>query len=126
MSAVQNSKQEIFLPGKHLSLLKSKRILLLTSEELDSHSVSSQSASHQARIFRHFEGVRLLLGQVFFSVGSNLNCCLWLTVLPMVVFRKEERRELPCTAGGTRKGSKGKESSNERSTGHSRMGRVWR
>lgn len=114
MSAVQNSGEEIFLPGKHPSLLKAKRFLLPTSEEPGSHSVSSQSASHQARIFRHFEGVRLLLGQVFFSLGSNLNCCLSLTVLPMVVFRKEERRELPCMVGGTRKRFKGKESSNER------------
>ena len=102
------TEEGIFLPGKHPSLLKSKRILLPTSEEPDSHSVSSQSASHQARIFRRFEGVRLLLGQVFFSVGSNLNCCLWLTVLPMVVFRKEERRELPCTVGGMRKGLRGR------------------
>lgn len=73
MSAVQNSGEEIFLPGKHPSLLKAKRFLLPTSEEPGSHSVSSQSASHQARIFRHFEGVRLLLGQVFFSLGSKLS-----------------------------------------------------
>lgn len=91
MSAVQNSEEEIFLPGKHPSLLKSKRVLLPTSEEPVSHWLSSQSASHQARIFRHFEGVRLLLGQVFFSMGSNLNCSPWLTALPVVVF--QERRE---------------------------------
>ena len=104
---MQNSeKEEIFLPGKHPSLLKSKWILLLTSEEPDSHSVSSQSASHQAEICRRFEGVRLPLGQVFFSVGSNLSGCLWLTASPTVVFRREERGEFPRAVGGMRKGLK--------------------
>lgn len=73
LRAVQNAEEEIFLPGKQPSPLKSKWILLPTSEEPDPHSVSSQPASRRARSFRHFEGVRLLPGQVFFSVGSNLN-----------------------------------------------------
>lgn len=63
-SAEQNCREEIFLSGKHPALLKSKQLLLLTSEEPDSPSVSSQAVSHQAGFFRHFEGVRLPLAQI--------------------------------------------------------------
>lgn len=93
---------EIFPPGKYPALLKSKRILLPSSEELGSHPVLLSPRS---------EGVGPA-GTGGFPVGSNLCCWLWLKALPVVVFGRETRTSFHAR-GDSRKGLKGTGSGKE-------------